>query len=97
MDIDPEKLLVRHNEAASRFEVTYKGRLSELVYQWRNGAIAYLHTGVPPELEGHGIAGRLAEAALKHARAEGLTVLPLCPYVRSYIERHAEYADLVSS
>ena len=94
MEIDTGKLNVRHNEALRRFEVEYEGRLSELTYERRDGAIRYLHTGVPRELEGHGIAGRLAEAALEYARAEGLRVVPLCPYVRRYVQDHPEFADL---
>ncbi|QGF23201.1 GNAT family N-acetyltransferase [Raineyella fluvialis] len=50
------------------------------------------HTGVNKEYEGRGLAGRLAKAALDDTVAEGLTVVPVCPYVRSYLKRHAEYA-----
>lgn len=96
MEIDTEKLDVRHNEEQRRFEVEYDGRLSELTYDRRDGTIRYLHTGVPRELEGHGIAGRLAQAALEYARAEGLQVVPVCPYVRTYIQDHPEFEDLTA-
>jgi predicted GNAT family acetyltransferase len=59
------------------------------------GRISFLHTYVPPELEGRGIAGQLARYALEHARANRLAVVPHCPYVRAYIDRHPEYQDLV--
>ena len=50
---------------------------------------------MPEQLEGRGIASKLAKTALDYSRAEGLTVVPLCPFIASYIERHPEYADLV--
>ncbi len=57
--------------------------------------IVFTHTEVPEALEGHGIAAKLAHTALEHARAQRLTVVPLCPFVASYIRRHAEYQGLV--
>jgi len=95
MQIDTDKLTVSHDEAGSRFEIEYEGLVAELTYRVDDGRIAYLHTGVPAELEGHGIAARLAEAALGYARSEGLIAVPSCPYVRSYIEKHPEYEDLL--
>jgi predicted GNAT family acetyltransferase len=71
--------------------------MSRLEYRRDGSRIVYTHTVVPPYLEGHGIAGRLAWHALDYAREEGLTVVPLCPYVADYIDRHPEYADLVLS
>jgi hypothetical protein len=56
-----------------------------------------LHTGVPLELEGHGIGSRLARAALEYARAHGLRVVPVCPFVRAYLKQHPEYLDVVDA
>ena len=88
-------LVVQQNEQKSRFEIDIDGRVAELVYRLEPGVIDFLHTGVPRELEGRGIAGKLAAAGLDYARERGLRVIPSCPYVKSYIERHAEYQDLV--
>ena len=46
-------------------------------------------------IEGHGGGSTLVEAALDRVRDEGLRVVPRCPFVASYIERHPAYADLV--
>lgn len=86
---------IRLNEEAQQFEVTVDGRVSVVTFTRGEGCISYDHTRVPPELEGRGIAGRLAKHALDYAREAGLAVTPRCPYVRAYIERHPEYADLV--
>ncbi|MEP7028866.1 MAG: GNAT family N-acetyltransferase, partial [Candidatus Eisenbacteria bacterium] len=50
---------------------------------------------VPEALAGRGVANALARHALEAARARGLHVVPLCPFVASYIRRHDEYADLI--
>jgi predicted GNAT family acetyltransferase len=49
---------------------------------------------VPKELNGRGIGSRLVRGVLDIARAEGLKVRPLCPFVAAYIDKHPEYADL---
>ena len=72
------------------------GKTAVLQYKLRPGRIALLHTEVPKELEGHGIGGRLAQAGLEYAAAQGLKVAPLCPFVASYIKRHREFVDLVA-
>ena len=92
----PPDLDVIDNEAKSQFEIHLEGEVAVLQYIRRNGRAIYVHTGVPLALEGHGIAGQLARHALDDARARGLKVVPRCPYVRAYIERHPEYADLVA-
>lgn len=88
---------IRRNDDRLRFEVEVEGQVAELTYERRDGAIHYTHTRVPKALEGRGIAGRLATAALDYAREAGLAVVPECPYVRAYIEKHPAYADLVRS
>ena len=64
-------------------------------YRRRPGTIAFVHTEIDPGHEGAGFGGILVSAALDEVRREGAQVLPLCPFVRSYIEHHVEYLDLV--
>jgi len=78
-----------------RFSTTVDGHEAYLSFAEGGTRINLLHTFVPPELEGRGIAGQLARHGLEYARERGLRVVPDCPYVRSYIERHPEYQDLV--
>jgi predicted GNAT family acetyltransferase len=85
------------NEALERFEIHIGDEVAFLRYEEEPGRIHLIHTEVPEKLSGQGIGGKLAAFALDHARARGLGVLPACPYVRAYIERHPEYADLVSA
>ncbi len=66
-----------------------------LQYHRRPELIALVHTEVLPAFEGQGIGGTLARFALEDARASGAAVLPFCPFVSAYIQRHPEYAELV--
>jgi uncharacterized protein len=90
-----ESLHVLHNVEKSRYEVELDGKLALIQYRDAGGVRYYLHTEVPEALEGHGIASLMARAALNQAQAEGLTIVPLCPFVRGYIEKHPEYRPLV--
>jgi predicted GNAT family acetyltransferase/glutaredoxin len=81
-------------------ESRYELRLSERViglaaYRRRDGRIAFTHTEVAASCEGRGFGSRLAAAALEDARRQGLAVVPLCPFIASYIERNPEYESLV--
>ena len=64
-------------------------------YRLHPGRITFLHTEIEPEYEGSGLGSRLAAAVLDDARARGLSVVPICPFISSWIRRHPEYADLV--
>lgn len=90
-------LEVRHNVAASRFEVVQDGHTSICDYRLQAGQMVMNHTVVPPELGGRGIAAAMVEAALAWARAEGLRVVPQCSYVAAYMKRHPETQDLLAS
>jgi len=86
---------VENNAAAGRFEAVVDGQLAQAQYRRVGERILFTHTEVPEQLEGRGIAAQLARSGLDFARAEGLTVVPLCPFIASYIERHPEYQDLL--
>jgi predicted GNAT family acetyltransferase len=87
---------VRDVPERHRFEVAENGQPAGfLTYRISDGEITFVHTEVDPAFEGKGLAGQLVKAALDDVRGRGLRVIPECPYVRRYIDRHPEYADLV--
>ena len=86
---------VTDNVGSHRFEVTIDGHLAELVYAVDDDRLVLIHTGVPDELEGRGLGGRLVRAALERAVREGLTIVPRCPFARSWLERHPDDAARV--
>lgn len=91
-----EELNIRINPEKSRVETYVDGRLAKIDYGLSPGKIIYIHTEVPPELSGRGIASQLAYFALEYAREAGLKVVPECRFIKSYLKRHPEYQDLVS-
>lgn len=90
-----EALNVRNNQEKHRYEVEVDGKLAILEYRDAGGQRYYTHTEVPEALEGRGIASQMAKVVLDEAQAEQLSIVPLCPFVRGYIERHPEYKPLV--
>ena len=94
----PGEATVVNVPEAHRFELLLDGqRIGELAYRQQKGRIAFTHTNVNPAYEGRGFGGRLADAALADARRQGLTVVPLCPFIAWYIEQHPEHGDLVAA
>ena len=87
-------LMVSNNSAQHRFEVAIEGKTAFLDYHLTPPAITLIHTEVPATMRDHGVAAKLARAALGFAHSEGLHVNPSCPFVAAYIHRHPEYADL---
>jgi predicted GNAT family acetyltransferase len=84
---------VNDNPDASQFELRADGRLAELVYRVRGDRLILVHTEVPVELEGHGVGGRLVTAAVDRAVREELTLVPLCPFARGWLQRHPDAAS----
>jgi hypothetical protein len=84
------------NAPESRFEIVIDGHLARLDYHRSGKRLVLIHTEVPHALEGHGVGGRLVQAAVDRAEAEGLTVVPRCPYARAWLERHPDAAARVT-
>ena len=79
-----------------RYEARVDGKLAgTAAYELTDSMITFTHTVVGEGFEGQGVGGALARYALDDARSRGLRVRPLCPFIRSWIGRHPEYADLV--
>jgi uncharacterized protein len=90
-------MTVRDNPTELRYELLDGETLVGLIrYRLEPNAIALIHTEVEPAHEGQGLAGVLVQGALDDIRARGLRLIPICPYVRSWLGRHPEYADLVT-
>ena len=68
-----------------------------IAYRLGDGVITLVHTEVDPAHSGQGHAATLARGALDDARSRGLRVVPSCPYVASYVEKHPDYADIVGT
>ena len=86
---------VRNNTDENRYELDVDGHLAAAYYRIADGVITFIHTEVPDALAGRGVGSKLIKGALDQVRAAGLKVVPQCPFVRAYIEKHPDYADLL--
>lgn len=82
---------ITNNEKDKRFEIHEDGFVAFEQYELFDGGISYLHTEVPKELEGKGIASAIAKYILDYAEENNLKVKPYCPYIKAYIDKHVEY------
>jgi uncharacterized protein len=87
---------VLFDPSASRFTFEDDGHVAELQGGLAGRRFVIVHTRVPDEMEGRGVGGRLVRAAVDHAVADDLTLVPQCPFARSWLERHPDVAGQVS-
>ena len=88
---------VRDVPARQRYEATAGDELLGVAHYERQGDVLVLtHTEVQPAAEGQGVGSALARTALDDARSAGQRVLPQCEFMAAWIERHPDYADLVT-
>jgi predicted GNAT family acetyltransferase len=86
---------VRNNTAQNRFELHVDGEQAVAYYRMAPGVITFIHTEVPQALSGRGIGTKLIRGALEMVRAQGLKVVPQCPFVSAFMGKHPEYNDLL--
>ena len=92
-----DDITVAHRPDERRYELLVGDvHAGELVYRSRgDDVVAFLHTEVDPNVQRRGLGSALVAGALDDARARGLRVVPICPFVDAYIRRHPDYTDLV--
>jgi predicted GNAT family acetyltransferase len=88
---------VANNTDQDRYELRIDGQvLGFAMYRLRpDGAVVFTHTEIDEEHEGQGLGSRLAHGALEDVQAAGGSVVPDCPFIKDYIDRHPEFQDLV--
>jgi predicted GNAT family acetyltransferase len=86
------------NSTENRFEALVDGKVAGFAdYRLLPTKIVFTHTEVLPAYEGQGLASKLVGHALQASADTGLRVVPLCPYVAKYIDRHPEFKELVDT
>jgi predicted GNAT family acetyltransferase len=89
--------VVTDNAERRRYEIVRDGeRLGELRYRTEPEVIVLVATEVAPSAKGQGIGSRLIAGVLEDIRSRGLRIVPVCPFVAAYLERHPEQRDLVA-
>lgn len=89
-------LPIVHNLERGRFEAALPAGLARADYRRVGNTLHMVHTEVPRAAEGRGIGGELVQAALDYADANGLTVMPLCSFVRGYMRAHPQTHRLLA-
>ncbi len=88
--------VVRNDRGASRYEIVVDGAVAGFAaYVIQHGRVVFTHTVIDDAFEGKGLGSILARTALDDVRASGRRIVPQCPFIAGYIDRHPEYADLV--
>src|SRR3954452_1501021 len=90
-------VVTSHNPSETRYEGHVDGELAGFAeYQLTERLVIFTHTQVDDAFEGHGVGSAIARFALDDVRASGTrAVLPLCPFIKGWIEKHPDYQDLV--
>ena len=94
--------ITRHDEGARgeyRASVAGSDVIGRLTYQRRKSEVGgntliAVHTLVPPEIGGKGVAAKLVEALIADARESGDKIVPQCSYIEAAFRRHPEWAEL---
>lgn len=89
---------ITDNAGRKRYEIRLNGEPAGFAeYEpAEGGTLVLTHTEVDPAFEGKGVGGSLARGVLDDVRAQGRTVIPLCPFIKGWILRHPEYRDVVA-
>ena len=87
---------VRDDPARSRYELATPDGPAVAAYEREADRLILTHTVVPSSQEGRGVATRLIAGVLADARARGLRIVPVCPFVSAYLQRHPGERDLVA-
>jgi predicted GNAT family acetyltransferase len=94
---DPE-VTIRQNTERQRFEAVVDDKVAGFItYDVTEDAVDLRHTVVKPQFEGQGLGSVLVRTTLEQIRDAGKKVIPTCPFVRAYLERHPEWDSLRAS
>ncbi len=92
MEIEHQK-----TKSGGRYVATLDGHEAELTYSRTSDKLIIVdHTGVPDELRGRGVGQKLAMYAVEDARRGGWKIIPLCPFFKAQVARHADWRDVIS-
>lgn len=90
-----DTLSITDNTEELRFETPIDSGFAFISYRWEHGKLALMHTEVPEESEGEGVAKELVKFAFEQAKQQQRKVIVFCPYISAYLNHHPEYKELV--
>ena len=94
-DQDEKNGVFSDNTEKKRYELNTQDHTAFIDYIKAKDNIYLTHTEVPAQLEGQGIGSRMVLQALVDVKKQGLTLVPLCPFVAGYLKKHPDWRSLV--
>jgi predicted GNAT family acetyltransferase len=85
-----------NNEAIHNFEFIVDGHRAFIDYKQHGDKVFLIHTEVPVELEGKGVASAMVEKIFKYLEANSLKIVPYCPYIKVFLKKHPEWERLLA-
>jgi uncharacterized protein len=95
MKYDEQKLTV--NEALHHLELEIEANIAFIDYKLAGQTLFLIHTEVPPALKDKGVGSAIVQKALQYAKDNGFKIVPICPFVQSYLKRHPAWQPIVAS
>jgi predicted GNAT family acetyltransferase len=94
--VSDDRFEIIRNDDRSRYEARDGEQLLGFaMFREEPGRVVFTHTVVEPELEGRGIGTALAHHVVETTIADGLSIVPECPFIAAYLDEHPEYAGSV--
>jgi predicted GNAT family acetyltransferase len=84
---------ILNDETAKKFYAMVDGHEARVEYARTGDVYNLLHTFVPEELRGHGVAEQLVRGTLDQLKTQGAKFIPTCPFVQAFLKRHPEYRE----
>ena len=84
------------NKETNRFEAEVDGHKAFIEYSVQPGILSLNHTEVPKELSGQGLASEMTEKVLLQIELRGLKVIPVCPFIKKYLDKHPEWKSILA-
>jgi predicted GNAT family acetyltransferase len=94
MKYEEEKLQV--DTTTNRFELRIEESTAFIEFKLSGKTLFLIHTEVPSELEGKGVGGAIVQKTLQYAKENDYKIVPICPFVQSYLERHKEWKEIIA-
>lgn len=91
-----DHLLLQDNKEAKRFELAIEDFIAFINYIQSQDKIFLTHVEVPEELGGRGLGKKILELVLDHVEKQGLKIVPMCPFVTSYLKKNPEKQVLLA-
>lgn len=89
-----DDIRIEDHPELGRYVLTVDGRdAGVMTYHDASGRRVVEHTEIDPAFEGRGLGSRLARHVLDDIRSQGLRVVPRCPFLASFLDRHPELRD----